>query len=124
MRQEKSKQKSIADVKKLCYPFLPYTNIQTLRIGKSESDPYLSNDKVEYVFLDKLIKTKVLATQNNLPKLLQDLFKEPVKRILCHYIEKENNYAKSKNLRFGEWESVKDILLVSTLALALTLNLS
>ncbi len=34
--------------------------------------------------------------------------KELVKRILRCRIEKENDYATQKNLRFGEWEPVRD----------------
>ena len=61
MRQRKSGWESVADAEKLRYPFLPPANVQTLRIGESDPDPYTSNDKVEYVSLDESIKTGVLA---------------------------------------------------------------
>ena len=102
MRQKKSGWESVADAEKLRYPSLSLTNIQTLKIGESDPDSYSSDDKVEYISLDKPIETRVLATRNNQPKPPQGLFKEPVKRILRRYIEKENDYAMSKYLRFGE----------------------
>lgn len=45
MRQRKSRREFIADTKKLRYLSLPPTNIQTLRIGESNLDPYLSYNK-------------------------------------------------------------------------------
>ena len=111
MRQGKSGRESVADAEKLRYPFLPPANVQTLRIGESDLDPFTSDDKVEYVSLDEPIETGVLAARSNQPKPPQGLFKEPVKRILRRRIEKKNDYATPKNLRFGEWESVRDISL-------------
>lgn len=61
MRQEKSGQEFIADTKKLCYFSLPFTNIQTLKIGETHSDPYFLDHKVEYIFLDNPTEVGVLA---------------------------------------------------------------
>lgn len=102
MRQGKLGQKSVADVKKLCYPSLLPANIQTLKIRELDPDFYLLDDKVKYISLDEPIEIGVLAAQSNQPKPPQSLSKEPVKRILYRGIEKENNYAIPKNLRFGE----------------------
>ncbi len=83
----------------------------------------MSDDKVKYVFLDKPIETGVLAARNNQPKFLQGPSKEPVKRILRRRIEKKNDYVAPKNLRFGEWEPVRNTSLPTpTLALASTLD--
>ena len=123
MRQEKLGREFVADVEKLRYPSLPPANVQTLRIGESESNPYLSDNKVEYVSLDKPLETGVLATRSNQPKPQQSLSKEPVKRILRRCIEKKMDYAAPKNFRFGEWEPIRDTSLpVLIPALALTLN--
>ena len=102
MRQGKSRRESVAHAEKLHNPFLFPTNVQTLKIGESDPDPYLSDDKVKYVSLDKLIETGVLTPRGHQPNALQGLFKKPVKRILHRYIEKENDYAALKNLRFDE----------------------
>ena len=101
MRQGKSGQESVADAEKLCYLSLPPANVQTLMIGKAAPDLYSSDKEIQNVSLDELIKTGVLAARSNQPKTPQGLFKEPVKRILRRQIEKENNYAVSKNVRFG-----------------------
>ena len=68
MRQEKSRRESVADAEKLRYPSLPPTNIQTLRIGEADPDPYSSDKEIKYISLDKSIKTGVLAARNNQPK--------------------------------------------------------
>ena len=96
MKQGKLRQKSVADVKKLYIPFLPFANVQTLRKRDVDPDFYFSDDIVKYVSLDKPIKTGVLATQSNQSKPLQSPSNEPVKRILCRYIEKKNDYAVPK----------------------------
>ena len=46
IRQRKPGPESIANAKKLCYLFLPLANVQTLKIGDAEPDPYLSYDEV------------------------------------------------------------------------------
>ncbi len=102
MRQEKSGRKSVADAEKLRYPSLPSDNVQTLRIGDADPDPYSSDDEVEYVSLDEPIKTRVLAARSNQPNSTSGPSKEPVKRILRRRIEKENDYATPKNVRFGK----------------------
>ncbi len=102
MRQEKSERESVADAEKLCYLSLPPANVQTLRIGEANPDPYSSDEDIQYVSLDNLIETGVLAARSNQPKLPQSPSKESVKRILRRRIEKKNNYAAAKNLRFGE----------------------
>lgn len=102
---------------------MPPANVQTLRIGESDLDPYLSDDEIKYISLDEFIETRVLAARSNQPKPPQSLFKEPVKGILRRRIEKENDYNAPKNLQFGEWEPVRNIsLLAPTPALALTPN--
>ena len=68
MRQEKPGRESVVDAKKLCYPSLPPANVQILRIGEADPDPYFSNEEVQYISLDKPIKIGVLATQSNQPK--------------------------------------------------------
>ncbi len=85
----------------------------------------MSDDKVEYISLDEAIKTGVLAARSNQPKPPQGPSKEPVKRILRHRIEKENDYTATKNLRFSEWEPIRDTSLPTpTPASASTPNLS
>ena len=123
MRQKKSGWESVADAEKLRYPSLPPANVQTLRIEESDPDPYLSDEKVEYISLDEPIETGVLATRSNQPKPPQSLSKEPVKRILRRHIEKKNDYAAPKNFRFGEWKPVRDTSLSALIpALASTPN--
>lgn len=61
MRQGKLEQKSIVDAEKLCYLFLPSINVRTLRINDADLDPYLSDDEIQYIFLDEPIQTKVLV---------------------------------------------------------------
>lgn len=61
MRQAKSKQESVANVKKLRYPSLSPANIQTLKIRETDPDLYSLDDKVKYISLDKLIETGVLT---------------------------------------------------------------
>lgn len=102
MRQGKSGGESVANAKKLCYLLLPLANVQTLRIRDADPDPYFLDDKVEYVFLDKPIKTKVLAAQSNQLKLPQGLSKELIKQISCRHIKKKNDYAVPKNVRFSK----------------------
>lgn len=69
IRPGKLGQESVANAKQLFYPFLPSINIQTLRIGDANPDLYLSDDKIQYISLDKSIKTGILAAQSNQPKL-------------------------------------------------------
>ncbi|MCJ1343493.1 hypothetical protein MMC31_001687 [Peltigera leucophlebia] len=91
MRREKPGQELMANAKKLQYRSLPPANVQTLRIGGANPDP-----------------PKFLAARTNQSKAKQGPSKEPVERILHRQIEKKNNYAAPKNMRFGKWESVKD----------------
>ncbi len=69
------------------------------------------DEKAQYISLDESIKTEVLAARSNPPKPTQGLSKEPVKRILRRRIEKKNNYAAPKNMRFSQWEPVQDSFL-------------
>lgn len=108
MRQRKPRRESVVNAKKLRYLLLPSANVQTLRIGDADPDLYFSDEEVQYISLDKPIETGVLAAQCNQLKSTSGLSKEPVKRILRRRIEKENNYAAPKNMRFGEWEPVRD----------------
>lgn len=108
MRQGKSGWEPVADAEKLCYPFLPFANVQTLRIENVDPDPYSSDEKAQYVCLDESIGTKVLAAQSNQPKPTQGPSKESIKQILRYCIEKENNYTEPKNVKFGDWEAVRD----------------
>ena len=116
MRERKSGQKSVADDEKLCYPTLPPANVQTLKIGDADPDPYSSDEDVQYISLDESIKTGVLAARSNQPKPTQSLSYEPVKQILRRRIEKENNYAAPKNMRFGKLEPVQDSSLPSPIS--------
>lgn len=106
MRQKKPGRESVADVEKLRYLSLPSANVQTLRIEDADPDPYFSDDEVKYVSLDEPIETGVLAARSNQPKPTPGPSKELVKQILPRRIEKQNNYATPKNIRFGEWEPV------------------
>lgn len=65
IKQRKSGRESVIDAKKLRYPFLSSVNIQTLRIKDANLDPYFFDEKVQYVFLNEPIKTRVLVTQSN-----------------------------------------------------------
>lgn len=124
-RPRKLRWKSVADVKKLCSFFLPFINVQTLRIGDADSYPYFSNKEIQYVFLDKLIKTRVLAAQNNQPMPISRPSKKPVKKLLHCCIKKEYNYAAPKNVRFDKQKPVRDISVPTpTLASTLTPNLA
>lgn len=60
----------MANLKKLCYFTLPLANIQTLMIKEIDWDLYFSDEKAEYIFLNKPIKTKVLTACANLSKLI------------------------------------------------------
>lgn len=91
MRQGKSGRELVAYIEKLCYQSLPSANIQTLRIRNADSDPYFSDDKVEYVSLNESIEIGVLAALSNQPKPNPKNSKKPVKRILYHRIKEENN---------------------------------
>lgn len=102
MRREKSGRDCVADTEKLRYLFLPPANMQTLRIGKLESDPCFTDKKSECISLDEPIETEILAACNDEPKPPVGSSKEPVKRILCRHIQKEKEYATPKNVRFGE----------------------
>ena len=106
MRQRKSGRESVVDAEKLRYRTLPPANVQTLRIGDADPDLYSSDEEVQYLSLDELIKTGVLVARSNQPKPTQSPSKEPVKQILRCHIEKENDYDVPKNMRFGKWEPV------------------
>lgn len=73
-----------------------------------QSDPYSSNDKDEYVFLDALLDATVSAAWSSQSKRNDAPAKEPIKRILRKQIQKEKSYAMPKNVRFGEWRPVKN----------------
>ena len=93
MRQKKSGRESVVDAEKLRYLSFPPANVQTLRIGEADPDPYSSDEEIQYVSPDEPIETRVLAARGNQPNPPQGPSKEPVKRILHCRIEKENNYA-------------------------------
>lgn len=65
MRQRKPGQELVADTKKFCYLFLSSANVQTLRTIDADPDPYLSNDKVQYISLNESMKIGVLAAWSN-----------------------------------------------------------
>lgn len=82
-----------------------------MRIGESESNPYFLDKKVEYVSLDTHIDgIVVLAICTNQSQLTKEPSKEPVKRILHWRSEKKKKYAAPKNVRFDEWEPVRENL--------------
>ncbi len=74
MRQGKSGRESVADSEKLRYSSLPPANVQTLRIGEVDPDLYSSDEKIQYISLDKPIKTGVLAARSNQLKTPQRSF--------------------------------------------------
>lgn len=82
MRREKPGRDCVANSEKLRYPTLSPANIQTLRIGEIDLDPYFSDEEAEYIFLDEVIKTKVLTACANQSKPTTGPSKEPVKQIL------------------------------------------
>lgn len=110
MRQEKPGRESVADAKKLRYPVLPSAEIHTLRIGELQPDPYSSDDEDEYVSLDAPLDFTVSAARSNQNEGNEAPAKEPIKRILRKRIQRENNYAAPKNIRFGEWKPVDNAL--------------
>ena len=65
-------------------------------------NPYSSDEKAEYIFIDESIEIKVLIACANPSKLTAGPSKEPVKQILQQYIKKEKDYAVLKNVIFGE----------------------
>ena len=73
-----------------------------LKIGKANPNPYLSNKETEYISTDNPIETGVLAAHINQFKANQRPSKELIKWIFYWQIEKKNNYAISKNIRFEE----------------------
>ena len=82
-------------------------NIQTLKIGELEPDLYSFDE--EYISLNIPIDgIEVLATCTNQLSSTKKPSKEPIKRILRRCIEKEKEYTAPKNVRFGEWESVRE----------------
>lgn len=88
IRREKPGRESVADAEKLRYPFLPPANVQTLRIGELDPDPYSSDEEVEYVSLDTPIDgIGVLTARTNQSQLAKELAKEPVKRIIRRRVE-------------------------------------
>lgn len=99
IRQKKPDRESIANAKKLQYPFLSPANIQTLRIKKLNSDLYFSDQEVKYISLDIFIdRIGVLAICINQGKLAKELGKKLVKQIFCWRIEKKIEYATLKNV--------------------------
>lgn len=65
IRREKSGRDCVADADKLQYPSIPPANLQTIRIGEANQDPYLSDEEAEYISLDEPIETGVLAGRTN-----------------------------------------------------------
>lgn len=57
MRREKLGRESVADAEKLQYPSLLPVNLQMLRIGEANPDPYSSDKEAEYISLDDPIET-------------------------------------------------------------------
>ena len=109
MRQEKPVCESIANTEKLQYLSLSPANVQTLRIGELEPDPYFSDEEIEYISFDALIdEIEVLTACINQSQLIKESSKEPVKQILRRRIEKEKEYAALKNIWFGKWEQVRE----------------
>ena len=102
MRREKPGRDYVADSEKLRYPPLFSANVQTLGIGEADPNPYSSDKETKYISFDESIETGVLAACVNQSKSNQRPSKEPVKRILRRRIEKEDNYAAPKNMRFGK----------------------
>ncbi len=82
--------------------------MQTLRIGELEPDGCSTDEKSEYISLDEPIRTEVLAAHSDEPRPTAEPSKESVKRILRRRIQKEKKYTLPKNVRFGEWESVRE----------------
>ncbi len=109
MKWEKPGRESVADAEKLRYPSLPPANVQTLRIGKLEPDPYSFNEEIEYISFDAPIDgIEVLAACTNQSQPTKEPSKEPVKQILRRRIERDKEYAAPKNVRFGEWEPIRE----------------
>lgn len=50
-----------------------------LRIRKANLDPYSSDEKIKYIFLDELIEIGVLAAHIDQSKITQEPFKKLVK---------------------------------------------
>lgn len=101
MRREKPGRESVANVEKLWYPFLPPANVQILRIGKVESDPYFSDEKS--ISLNAPIdRIGVLASRIGQFQLTKKLAKEPIKQILRQHIEGKKEYATPKNVWFDK----------------------
>lgn len=98
MRQEKSRKDCIVDAKKLRYFFLLLVNMQTLKIGELEPNPYSTDEKIEYISLDKLIRIGVLIACSNKLKPTIEPSKGPIKQILRQHIQKEKEYATPKNV--------------------------
>ncbi len=109
MRREKPVRELVANAEKLQYLSLLPANIQTLKIGELEPDPYSSDEEIEYISFDTPInRIKVLGDCTNQSQPTKEPSKEPVNRILRRRIKKEKEYAASKNVRFGEWEPVRE----------------
>lgn len=60
MRREKPGQDSVTNVEKFQYLSLSLAKVQTLRIEETDPDPYLLDEKTEYIFLNEFIETRVL----------------------------------------------------------------
>lgn len=60
MRQEKPSRESVSDAEKLYYLLLPPANVQILRIGEADPDPYFLDEEVQYISLDAPIEIEVL----------------------------------------------------------------
>lgn len=61
MRQGKLRRKAVVNIEKLYYPSFLSNNVQTLRIGEANPDPYFLDKKVQYIVLEP-IETGVLTT--------------------------------------------------------------
>lgn len=84
--------------------------IHILRIGELQPDPYSLDDEDEYLSLDAPLDFTISAARSNQNEGHEALTKEPINQILRKRIQRENNYAAPKNIRFGEWKPVDNAL--------------
>lgn len=73
---------SVADAEKLYYLIAPAAEVWTLRIRDLPPDPYSSNKKDDYVFLDTPLDLSVFAACSHQNKSSNTFAKEPIKHIL------------------------------------------
>lgn len=84
-----------------------FVKVYTLRIDKLEFDSFLSNNENKYLFLDAPFNTTIFAARSSQNKRGNLPAKKFINRILCKWIEKENSYTTSKNVRLKKWKLVK-----------------